>query len=111
MYLLEVVGVLASQKGLGAPADEVVEGRQEVFKVVDGPLVEALHQQRPQRPHLLGYLQPPTGRTCVMVMSYPVNHSRSVLHTSKQHQAIASILYSGQQQATQNGGHSLASLG
>ncbi len=45
--LLEVVGILARQEGVGAAADEVVKGHQQVLKVVDGPLMETLHQLRP----------------------------------------------------------------
>lgn len=66
--LLEVVGVLARQKGVGAAGDEVVEGHEDVFKVVDGPFVEALNQLRPQRPHALRYLPSHTQTAATMAV-------------------------------------------
>ena len=64
-HLLQVVGVGAGQEVLRAPADEVVQRDQQVLEVVNGPLVEALDELRPQAPHLLADLRAPTA-----VLSY-----------------------------------------
>ena len=52
-HLLQVVWAGPGQEVGRPPADEVVQRDQQVLKVVNGPLVEAGDQLRPQAPHLL----------------------------------------------------------
>ena len=46
-YLLQIIGTLAGQESVSISANKVVQGHQNVVKVVNGPGVECLADTRP----------------------------------------------------------------